>query len=154
MPVDVISEVTFGLQQSTRKPNTMKISLSSASITSVVVALITILFIGTSAAAGKQKPSTENEFPFDQVGTVTKHGVDTCMVGVNYELHSNVKAPLHKTTNWLAAVSESDKAILDKATKDGGLVRVKGTMMISVKNCKWVKVSSVTPVKKSPENKP
>src|SRR5713226_1731511 len=112
-------------------------------------ALIVVAAAGSLAAAQKQKPSTENEFPFNQVGTVTKHQVDTCMVGVNYELHSNVKAPLMKTTHWLAAESKSDKAILEKASKDGGLVRVNGTMMINTANCKWVKVSSVTPVKKS-----
>jgi hypothetical protein len=116
----------------------------------VAFALIMIAAAGSLATAQKQKPSTENEFPFDQVGTVTKHEVDTCMVGVNYELHSDVKAPLHKTTHWLAAESKSDKAILEKASKDGGLVRVNGKMMIGIEaNCKWVKVSSVTAVKKS-----
>jgi hypothetical protein len=132
----------------------MKISLSPTSITSVIVALITILFMGTSAATGKQKPSTENEFPFDQVGTVTAiRGVDTCMAGINYELWSNVKPPMQKMRTRLAAGSESDKAVLDKASKDGGLVRVKGTMMVGAEaNCKWIKVSSVAPV--SPQNKP
>src|SRR5713101_5172793 len=113
--------MTFALQQTTSKPNTMKINLRSPTITSAVVALITMLFVGTSGAAQKQKPSTENEFPFNKVGTVTKHGPDKCMAGINYDLHSAVKAPLHKTTNWLAAVSKSDKAVLDKASKDGGL---------------------------------
>lgn len=131
----------------------MKISLTPATTISGVVALITILFIGTSAAAEKQKPSTENEFPFDQVGTVAKHNVDKCMVGVNYELYSTAKPPRMKTMHWLAAVSKSDKAILDKASKDGGLVRVKGMMMVNTAHCKWVAVSSVTPVKTSVQKK-
>ena len=132
----------------------MKISLGPKSITSVIVALITILLIGTSAAAGKQKPSSENEAPFDQVGTVTAMpGVDTCMAGINYQLWSNVKSPLQKMRTRLAAGSESDKAVLEKASKDGGLVRVKGTMTVGAEaNCKWIKVSSVTPI--SPQNKP
>ncbi len=112
-------------------------------------ALVVVAAAGSIAAAQKQKPSTENEFPFDQVGTVTKHEMDKCMVGINYDLHSNVKAPMMKTTHWLAAESKSDKAVLEKASKDGSLVRVQGAMMISVEHCKWVKVSSVTPVKKS-----
>jgi len=61
----------------------------------------------------------------------------------------------HKTKDWLSTSSKTDKALLDKASKDGGWVRVKGTMMVGVEaNCKWVKVSSVTPVKKSSQNKP
>jgi hypothetical protein len=131
----------------------MKISLSSASITSVVIALIAVVFIGPSAAAEKQKAGTESEFPFDQVGTVTKHGVDRCMVGVNYDLHSTAKPPAMKTLHWLAAVSKSDKAVLDQASKDGSLVRAKGTMMINTAQCKWVAVSSATPVKTSAQKK-
>jgi hypothetical protein len=122
-----------------------------AVLLSVAMLITTGVAVNARAAekSAKQKQNPQEEFPFDKVGTVTKHGVDTCMVGVNYELHSAVKAPLHKTTNWLAAMSESDKAILDKASKDGGLVQVRGTMMVGVDaNCKWVKVSSVMPVTK------
>jgi len=126
----------------------MKISLTSATIAFAVVALITNLFIETSEAAERQKSSAEGRLAFNQVGTVTKHGFDRCMVGVNYELYSTVKAPMHKTMHWLVAASESDKAVLDKASKDGGLVQVKGTMMVKTAQCKWVAVSSATPVKK------
>jgi hypothetical protein len=130
----------------------MKKSLNQMAVLLGVAMLITTGVALNARAAeksAKQKQSPQEEFPFDKVGTVTKHGVDPCMVGVNYELHSAVQAPLHKTTNWLAAVSESDKAILDKASKDGHLVRVKGTMMNGVEaNCKWVKVSSVMPATK------
>jgi len=63
-----------------------------------------------------------------------------------YELNSAD----HKTKDWLSTSSKTDEALLDKASKDGRWVRVKGTMMVGVEaKCKWVKVSSVTPVKKS-----
>jgi hypothetical protein len=113
-----------------------------------VIILFAVLAGSNISGAQKTKGTPQNEFPFDQVGTVTKHGVDTCMVGVNYELHSAVKAPLHPTTHWLAAVSKSDKAALEKASKDRILVQVKGTAMVGVENCKWIAVSSVKPVKK------
>jgi hypothetical protein len=113
-----------------------------------VIILFTIIAGANTAGAQKTKGSPQGEFPFDQVGTVTKHGVDTCMVGINYELHSAVKAPLHPTTHWLAATSKSDMATLEKASKDGSLVQVKGTAMVGVENCKWIAVSSVKPVKK------
>jgi len=123
--------------------------LISALAISVLLAAGTIVLVPAAEKQATTKGSPQNEFPFDQVGTVTKHGVDTCMVGVNYELHSNVKAPLQKTTHWLVATSRSDMAVLGKASKDGGLVRVKGTMMINPEHCQWIAVSNATPVKKS-----
>ena len=101
----------------------------------------------SSGLAQKAKENSKNEFPFDQVGKVTKHEVDTCQVGVNYELHSNVKAPLMPTIHWLVAKAESDKSVLEMAAKEKTLVRVKGTAMVGVENCKWVSVSSAEPVK-------
>jgi hypothetical protein len=118
-----------------------------------VIVLFAVIAGASISVAQQPKGSPREEFPFDQVGTVTKHEVDTCQVGINYKLHSAVKAPLHPTTHWLAATSESDKATLEKASKDGGLVQVKGTAMVSVENCKWIAVSSVKPVKKSDQNK-
>ena len=129
---------------------------------SVLISAFTIsllLAAGTIAlapAAEKQtttKGSPQNEFPFDQVGTVTKHGVDKCMVGINFELHSNVKAPLQKTTHWLVATSRTDIGVLGRASKDGSLVRIKGTMMINTEHCQWIAVSSATPVKKNKQSK-
>ena len=115
----------------------------------VAFALIVIAAAGSLAAGQKsaqqQNPSPGDEFPFNVVGTVTKHGPDICMVGINYVLTSVDD----KSKDSLAASSKADKDLLEKASKDGGWVRVKGTMMISVEHCKWVKVSSVTPVKKS-----
>src|SRR5438874_12354410 len=110
---------------------------------SVLISAFTIsllLAAGTIAlapAAEKQtttKCSPQNEFPFDQVGTVTKHELDKCMAGINFELHSNVKAPLQKTTNLLAAKSRMDIGVLGRASKNGRLVRVKGTMMINLEH--------------------
>jgi hypothetical protein len=134
----------------------MKKPINQSVLTIGITILMAAGIIGTASAAeqqAQQKPSTENEFPFDKVGTVTKHDVDMCMAGINYKLYSAVKAPLHKTIDQLAAASKSDQAILDKASKNGSLVQVRGTMMVGVEaNCKWVKVSSVTPV--SRQNKP
>lgn len=113
-----------------------------------VIILFTIVAGANTYGAQKAKGSPQDEFPFDQVGTVTKHGVDTCQVGINYELRSAVKAPLLPTIHWLAAKSESDKATLEKASKDGTLVQVKGTAMVGVERCKWIAVSNVKPVKK------
>ena len=113
-----------------------------------VIALFVVIAGATISDAQKTKGSPREEFPFDQVGTVTKHDVDFCNVGINYELRSAVKAPLQPTIHWLAATSKSDKATLEKALKDGSLVQVKGTAMVGVENCKWIAVSSVKPVKK------
>jgi len=115
----------------------------------VAIIVFTVVVGGSNAfTAQKTKGSPQGEFPFDQVGKVTKHSVDTCNVGVNYELHSTVKPPMLPTTHWLVAKSTSDKAILESASKDGSLVQVKGTAMVGVENCKWIAVSSVKPVKK------
>ncbi len=113
-----------------------------------VIILFAVIAGSSISGAQKTKGTPQNEFPFDQVGTVTKHEVDNCQVGINYELRSAVKAPLHPTIHWLAAKSESDKASLEKASKGGSLVEVKGTAMVGVENCKWIAVSSVKPVKK------
>jgi hypothetical protein len=117
-------------------------------LVAVAMIILTAVTGGNALAAQKTKGGPQDEFPFDQVGKVTKHGVDICNVGVNYELHSNVRPPMHPTTHWLVAKSKSDQAILESASKDGSLVQVKGTAMVGVENCKWIAVSSVKPVKK------
>ncbi len=104
---------------------------------------------GTGAAAGQkaqQKQTPHQEFPFNAVGTVTKHGVDHCMQGhILYDLNSLN----NKAKDWLSTSSKPHEALLEKAMKDGGWVRVEGTMMVGVEaGCKWVNVSNVTPVKK------
>lgn len=120
-----------------------------AVLLSVAMLITTGVAVNARAAekSTKQKQKTQEEFPFNKVGTVTKHGVDACMEAhILYDLNSAD----HKTKDWLSTSSKTDEALLDKASKDGGWVRVKGTMMVGVEaNCKWVKVSSVTPVKKS-----
>jgi hypothetical protein len=121
------------------------------------VAIATLITTGVAVDAraaeksANQKQNPQEEFPFDKVGTVTKHGVDSCMEGhILYDLNSVD----HKTKDWLSTSSKTDEALLDKVSKVGGWVRVKGTMMVGVEaTCKWVKVSSVTPVKKSSQNK-
>lgn len=114
-----------------------------------VAVLMAVAVTGSAPAAekqGKQKQNPQEEFPFDKVGTVTKHGVDPCMEGhILYDLNSAD----HKTKDWLSTSSKTDEDLLEKASKDRSWVRVKGTMMVGVEaNCKWVKVSSVMPVKK------
>ena len=125
-----------------------------AVLLSVAMLITTGVAVNARAAekSAKQKQNPPEEFPFDKVGTVTKHGVDTCMEAhILYELNSVDR----KTRDRLSTSSKTDEALLDKASKDGGWVRVKGTMMVGVEaNCKWIKVSNVTPVKKSPQNKP
>jgi hypothetical protein len=129
--------------------NPMAVLLSVA--IAVLIATEVAVNAGAAEKSAKQKQNAQEEFPFDKVGTVTKHGVDTCMEAhILYELNSAD----HKTKDWLSTSSKTDEALLDKASKDGGWVRVKGTMMVGVEaNCKWVKVSSVMPVKKSSQNK-
>jgi hypothetical protein len=121
---------------------------------SVAVLITTGVAVNAPAAEkrAKQMQNPQEEFPFNKVGTVTKHGVDPCMAAhILYDLNSVD----HKTKDWLSTSSKTDEALLEKASKNGGWVRVKGTMMVGVEaNCKWVKVSSVTPVKKSSQNKP
>jgi len=131
-------------------PNPMAVLLSVA-----IAALITTGVAVNARAAErstKQKQNPQEEFPLNKVGTVTKHEVDTCMEAhILYELNSADQ----KTKDWLSTSSKTDEALLDKASKDGRWVRVKGTMMVGVEaKCKWIKVSSVTPVKKSSQNKP
>jgi|ERR1700731_127165 len=118
-----------------------------------VIVLFAVIAGASISEAQETKGSPRDEFPFDQIGKVTKHEVDTCQVGINFELHSAVKPPLHPTTHWLAATSQADKDTLEQAVKQKALVEVKGTAMVSVENCKWIAVSSVKPVKKSDQNK-
>lgn len=111
--------------------------------------VIAVGIAGSGSAAGqkaKQKQGPPQEFPFDAVGTVTKHGFDTCMEAhILYDLNS----ANHKTKDWLSTSSRAHEHLLDQAMRNGGSVRVKGTMMIGLRpDCKWVAVSSVTPVTK------
>jgi hypothetical protein len=116
----------------------------------IVVAILMALGTNDSSVAAvkqaAQKKTPQPEFPFDKVGTVSKHGVDACMQGhILYDLNSVDR----KTKDWLSTSSKSDEDVLQKAVKNGGWVRVKGNMMVGVEaNCKWVQVSSVTLVKK------
>ncbi len=128
--------------------NPMVVLLSVAVLITTGVA-VNARAVGKTA---KQMQKPQEEFPFNKVGTVTKHGVDPCMEGhILYDLNSVD----HKTKDWLSTSSKSDEALLEKASTNGGWVRVKGTMMVGVEaNCKWVKVSSVTSVKKSSQSKP
>src|SRR5947199_6076351 len=103
-----------------------------------IIVLSGLIIVLNSGFAQKAEEPSTNEFPFDQVGRVTKHEIDTCQVGVNYELRSNVKAPQMPTTYWLVAKAESDKSVLEQAAKEKTLVRVKGTAMVGVENCKWI----------------
>jgi hypothetical protein len=132
----------------------MKENIHPTAVLVTIAALIAVgvaINIQAAEKQGKQKQSPQEDFPFDKVGTVTKHGVDPCMEGhILYDLNS-VDG---KTKDWLSTSSKSDEALLEKALKTGGWVRVKGTMMVGVEaNCKWVKVSSVTPIKKSSQKK-
>jgi hypothetical protein len=132
----------------------MKKNIHPTAVLVTIAALIAVgIAINIQAAEkqGKQKQSLQEDFPFDKVGTVTKHGVDPCMEGhILYDLNS-VDG---KTKDWLSTSSKSDEALLEKGSKNGGWVRVKGTMMVGVEaNCKWVKVSSVAPIKKSSQKK-
>jgi hypothetical protein len=133
----------------------MKRLLNPMAVLLTVAMLITTgvaVSVRAAEKSAKQKQNPQEEFAFDKVGTVTKHGVDTCMEAhILYELNSVD----HKKNERLSTSSKTDEASLDKASKDGGWVRVKGTMMVGVEaNCKWVKVSGVTPVKKSSYNRP
>ncbi len=125
-----------------------------AVLLSVAVLITTGVAVNARAAGkkAKQMQNSEEEFPFNKVGTVTKHGVDICMEGhILYDLNSVD----HKTKDWLSTSSKTDEALLEKASKNGGWVRVKGMMIVGVEaKCKWVKVSSVTSVKKSSQTKP
>src|SRR5258707_442235 len=125
----------------------MKSSLNPAF--GIIPMMIAVAITGSAFAAGnqaQQKQTPQQEFPFNAVGTVTRHGVDTCMQGhILYDLN-----PVeHKTKNWLSTSSKAEEDILQKAMETGGWVRVRGTMMVGLRpDCKWVAVSSVTPVKK------
>jgi hypothetical protein len=130
----------------------------SCTLKSGMIGVAALLLFGaadTLDAAQHKTPqsTTENEFPFEAQGKVSKHGYDKCMSSINYDLRSDVKAPLLPKLYWLAAVAKSDKAALEQASKDGSLILVKGTMMTNVEGCTWISVSSVTPVKKSTQKK-
>jgi len=130
----------------------------SCDLISGTIGIVALLLLGATstldAAQNKtSQPTTENEFPFEAQGKVSKHGYDKCMSGINYDLRSDVKAPLLPKIYWLAAVAKSDKAALEQASKDSSLVLVKGTMMTNVEGCTWIGVSTVTPVKKSARKK-
>jgi hypothetical protein len=89
----------------------------------------------------------KNEFPFKAVGTVTKHGPDICMAGINYDLHpAGGKKP-----DFLMVKSRTDLRIIGNAVRDGSTVRVEGTMMITVEHCQYVAVSRVHPITNSSE---
>lgn len=61
-------------------------------------ALVVIAAAGNLAAAQKdtqqQKPTTGDEFPFNKEGSVTKHGPDICMAGINSVERGNLARQL------------------------------------------------------------
>jgi hypothetical protein len=106
----------------------------------IPIILSVILLMTCLARMNGQPP--KNEFPFKAVGTVTKHGPDVCMAGINYDLH-----PVgQKKPDFLMARSRTDLRIIGNAVRDGSTVQVEGTMMITVEHCQYVAVSSVRPV--------
>src|SRR5438128_9022199 len=123
----------------------MKTNQSLLTIGIAFLMMATITLTAWAAEKGaRQKGSPQQEFPFDKVGTVTKHGVDTCMQGhILYDLNPAD----HKTKDWLSTSSKTHEELLQKAASNGGWVRVTGTLMVGVEaNCKWVAVSNVIPV--------
>lgn len=105
----------------------------------IPIILSVILLMTFLARMNGQPP--ENEFPFKAVGTVTKHGPDMCMAGINYDLH-----PIGgKKPDFLMVKSRADLRIVEKAVRDGSMVQVEGTMMITVEHCQYVAVSRVRP---------
>jgi len=120
-----------------------------------IVAMIILGATGNLDAAQKNRSqsTSENEFPFEAQGRVSKHGYDKCMSGINYDLRSDVNPPLLPKIYWLAAVAKHDRATLEQASKNSSLVLVKGTMMTNVEACTWINVSSVTLVNKSGQRK-
>lgn len=93
------------------------------------------------------KAGVTSESDFDMIGTVTKREADSCMAGINYDLHSGDE---DKNVIGLKASLASDKELLEQASKTSGRLHVKGTVKNGVEvNCKWIDVSSVTPAEKS-----
>jgi hypothetical protein len=87
-----------------------------AMLLSVAIAVLITTGVAVNARAAeksaKQKQNAQEEFTFDKVGTVRKHGVDTCMgAHILYELNSAD----HKTKDWLSTSSKTDEALLDRA---------------------------------------
>lgn len=107
---------------------------------------LALLAAGLANAAEPQedKPAKPGK-PFDSTGTVTKHGVDTCMEGnVTHDLHP----PTSTKTIRLSAKSKDDLTILDKAVKSGGRVRVIGRKLPGLRpECAYVETSKCVPLK-------
>lgn len=118
-------------------------------LSSIFIALGALTIAGNAFALEKEAKQTRprlKEYPFHMIGGVTKHGVDTCMEGnILYDLNSAD----NRTTVWLSTSSKADLALLEKASQDGTWVRVRGKRQQGLRpDCRWVKVSSVTPVGK------
>jgi hypothetical protein len=113
-------------------------------------AVIALATAGNTFALEKEaketKPRTQAGLPFNMVGSVTRHGFDTCMQGnVRYDLNSLE----NKNSVWLSVPSKADQALLEKAVQEGNWVRVRGRWQQGLRpDCKWVKVSSVRPAAK------
>lgn len=117
--------------------------------TTVKILLLTsfaLLAAGSAVAAdtNKDKPAPPGK-SFNMTGTVTKHGIDDCMEGnVTHDLHPGSST---KTVR-LSAKSKQDLAVLDKAAKSGGRVRVIGKKFPGLRpECEYVKTSKCVPLK-------
>lgn len=120
--------------------------------TLVGIAACVALLMSADAAEKTKESKSDKEKPFNNVGTVHKHGVDICMQGdIDYDLKPNDNTK----TAWLSTPSASDKAKLKKAVGNSNAwVRVEGTWEKgTMPGCKWVKVSKVTPIKVKPTKK-
>jgi len=100
--------------------------------------------LANAAEPQKDKPAKPGK-PFNMTGTVTKHGVDTCMEGkVTHDLHP----PASEKTVRLSAKSKHDLTVLNKAAKSGGRVRVIGTKLPGLRpECAYVETSKCVPLK-------
>jgi hypothetical protein len=127
----------------TRHLNFISVSLSAVAVMALVM---TENAFATETESKESKPRTQAGLPFNMVGVVSRHGVDTCMEGnILYDL----SAADHKTSVWLSVPSKTDQATLEKAVQDGSSVRVRGRWQQGLRpDCRWVKVSSVRPAGK------
>ena len=70
--------------------------------------ILSVILLMTSLARMNGQPP-KNEFPFRGDGSVTKHGPDVCMAGINYDLHSRDKV------YFLMVKSSNDRRVVANA---------------------------------------
>jgi hypothetical protein len=111
--------------------------------------LLTLIVIWSTAAltltaSDKTKRAKSEKDPlFDMVGTVVKYESGICMEG---SIHYGLKSLNQNGQAWLSA-SAADYATLKTALEHSGWVHVKGNWHQGTE-CRYVKVTSVHPVKK------